>query len=177
MAFLTLKEFERSIQLLADEQGLDRLRDKFFKLRGLVTRRGFKSADNLAAQIYQLSGGLRREVPSNYAFQAIWSEHIGTKVGEGAEERFEKLAEAVNVCLAGDESILADKRDELAAALHAYEAALTETIGQEMARLDMILKAVPEIAELLRQRPLSEPLPAPANASAPAAESTPPAAE
>lgn len=160
MAFLTQKEFERSIQLLAEAQGLDRLRDKFFKLRGLVTRRGFKTADNLATQIYQLSGGLRREVPSNFAFQAIWSEHIGAKVGEGAEERFEKLAEAVNVCLDPSEGILADKQTELEAALHAYESALTESIGQEMARLDMILKAVPSIAELLRQRPLSEPLPA-----------------
>lgn len=175
MAFLTQKEFERSIQLLADAQGLDRLRDKFFKLRGLVTRRGFKSADNLAAQIYQLSGGLRREVPSNFAFQAIWSEHIGGLVGEGADERFEKLADAVNVCLDGSEGILDDKRSDLEAALFAYEAALTESIGQEMARLDMILKAVPAIAELLRQRSLTEPLPAVADApAAPAApESTP----
>lgn len=171
MAHLTLKEFERAIHLLADAQGLDRLRDKFFRLRGLVTRRGFKNPEALANQLFTLSAGLRREVPANIAFQAIWGEHLGNRLGEGAEERFEKLAEAVNSCLDGEDKVVADKRAELDQALAAYEAALAEGVGLEMARLDMLLKAVPEIADILRATPLGEALPAAAaapSASAPA---------
>ena len=158
MANLTQKEFERAIHLLAEAQGLDRLRDKFFKLRGLVTRRGFKSPEILANQLYTLSSGLRREVPANYAFQAIWGEHLGTKLGEGADERFEKLAEAVNACIDPEDKVVADKRSELDQALAAYESELAAGVGAEMARLDMIMKAVPEIAEILREAPLATPV-------------------
>ena len=167
MANLTQSEFERAIQLLAEAQGLDRLRDKFFRLRGLVTRRGFKTADLLAKQVYTLSSGLRREVPSTYAFQAIWGEHLGAKLGEDSEERFEKLAEAVNTCLDDREQIAEGKADELVAALAAYEAALAEGVGKEMARLDMLMKAVPAIAEILRSTADLGPAPGAAPASSP----------
>jgi len=161
MANLTHKEFERAIQLLADAQGLDRLRDKFFRLRGLVTRRGFKSADVLANQLYNLSSGLRREVPASIAFQAIWGDHLGTTLGEGADEKFEKLAEAVNVCLDPDEQIIADKHTDLEQALAVYETALAAGVGAEMARLDMIMKAVAAVAEILRAAPQPAPVAAP----------------
>ncbi len=171
MAYLTQSEFERAITLLAEAQGLDRLRDKFFKLRGLVTRRGFKTPASLAQQLYTLSAGLRREVPANYAFQAIWGEHLGTRMGEGADERFEKLADAVNACLGPDDAIVPEKRTELDQALAAYETALADGVGTEMARLDMIMKAVPEIAEILRN------LPNPAAGTASDAAGNVPAAE
>jgi len=173
MANLNQSEFQRAIQLLADAHGLDRLRDKFFRLRGLVTRRGFKSADNLAQQLYTLSSGLRREVPANLAFQAIWSEYLGSKLGEGAEERFEKLADAVNTCLDPSEQIADGKKGDLEQALGNYEAALAEGIGIEMARLDMIMKAVPAIAEMLRALPPTEPIAAPTSAPASVAASEP----
>lgn len=174
MAYLTQSEFERAITLLAEAQGLDRLRDKFFKLRGLVTRRGFKTPGNLAQQLYTLSAGLRREVPANYAFQAIWGEHLGSRLGEGADERFEKLADAVNACLGPDDAIVPEKRAELDQALAAYETALADGVGTEMARLDMIMKAVPEIADILRSRstPASATLPEVAQ-DAPAADIEP----
>jgi hypothetical protein len=162
MAYLTQKEFERAIHLLAEAQGLDRLRDKFFRLRGLVTRRGFKNPEALANQLFTLSSGMRREVPANIAFQAIWGEHLGTRLGEGAEEKFQKLADAVNSCLDAEDKVVADKRGELDAALAAYESALAEGVGSEVARLDMLMKAVPDIADILRSTPL-------ATAAAPAA--------
>lgn len=168
MAHLTQSEFERAIELLADAHGLDRLRDKFFKLRGLVTRRGFKSPQSLAQQLYNLSSGLRREVPANLAFQAIWSEQLGSKLGEGAEERFEKLADAVNACLEPTEQIVEGKQADLERALADYEAALAEATGIEMARLDMIMKAVPSIADMLRAVPATQPL-APSAPEVPAA--------
>lgn len=155
MAYLTQKEFERAIHLLAEAQGLDRLRDKFFRLRGLVTRRGFKNPEALANQLFTLSSGMRREVPANIAFQAIWGEHLGSRLGEGAEEKFQKLADAVNSCLDAEDKVIADKRAELDAALAAYESALAEGVGSEVARLDMLMKAVPDIADILRSTPLA----------------------
>lgn len=158
MAHLTQSEFERAVELLAEAHGLDRLRDKFFKLRGLVTRRGYKSAASLAQQLYNLSSGMRREVPANLAFQAIWAEHLGSKLGEGADERFEKLAEGVNSCLDPDDGIATGKEEDLRSALAAYESALADGVGLEVARIDMTMKAVPAIAELLRGIPRTEPL-------------------
>lgn len=166
MAHLTQSEFERAVELLAEAHGLDRLRDKLFKLRGLVTRRGYKSAASLAQQLYNLSSGLRREVPANLAFQAIWAEHLGSKLGDGADERFEKLADAVNSCLDPDDGIATGKEDDLRNALAAYESALADGVGIEIARIDMTMKAVPAIAALLRSIPRTEPLAAAAPAPA-----------
>lgn len=179
MAYLTNKEFERAIEMLADEYGLQRLRDKFFKMRGLVTRRGFKTPDALARQLFTLSSGLRREVPSSFAFQAIWSEHIGENVGgEDAEEKFEKLADDVNTCLDDSDGIAEGKDAEMAKALTAYEAELAASVGGEKARIDMLMKAVPAVAELLRSMPIAgAPAAAEAEAKEEASPSQPPAAE
>lgn len=150
MAHLTQNEFQRAIQILAEEMGLQRLRDKFFRLNGLVTRRKVASADSLATQLYQLSSGLRRQVPAALAFQAIWAENIHDKVGEEGEENLEKLGDKVNECLGDNDEIKADKDADLATALKEYETALAASVGAEKARLDMLMKAVPAVAELLR---------------------------
>jgi hypothetical protein len=150
MAHLTQNEFQRAIQILAEEMGLQRLRDKFFRLNGLVTRRKVASAESLANQLYQLSSGLRRQVPAALAFQAIWTENIHEKVGEEGEETLEKLGEKVNACLGEKDEIKADKDADLDAALREYESTLANTVGTERARLDMLMKAVPAVAERLR---------------------------
>ena len=93
MAYITQKEFEQAITLLADEHGLHRLRDRFVRLNGLVSRRKLPSARHLADQLYMLSSGLRSEGAPSYAFQAIWSETISEKFGEGSEEQLEPLIE------------------------------------------------------------------------------------
>ena len=166
MANLTQNEFTRAIEILAEEMGLQRLRDKFFRLNGLVTRRKVASAHSLADQLYMLSSGLRRQVPSSLAFQAIWSETIHDKVGEEGEENLEKLAEKVNECLGEDDSIKADKEADLDGALKEYQGALAATVGEEKARLDMLMKAVPAVADRLRGETSPEAAP-PAASSGP----------
>jgi hypothetical protein len=150
MAYLTQNEFHRAVEILAEEMGLQRLRDKFFRLNGLVTRRKVASAESLAGQLYMLSSGLRRQVPSSIAFQAIWSETIHDKLGEEGEEGLEKLADKVNECLGDDDSIKADKEADLDGALKEYHSALATSVGDEKARLDMLMKAVPAVADKLR---------------------------
>jgi hypothetical protein len=166
MAQLTQKEFRQAIALLAKETGLQRLRDRFVKLNALVTRRKVASPDNLADQLYLLSSGLRRQVAATYAFHAVWGEHLQAKLGEDGEKNLEKLAETVNACLGEDDQILVDKAAELDAALGAYEHALSTAVGADVARMDMLMKAVPAIAEKLRA--------APAGATDAAAASAPP---
>ncbi|HUI28456.1 MAG TPA: hypothetical protein VL403_20430 [Candidatus Kryptonia bacterium] len=150
MATLTAAEFTRAVTLLADQLGLQRLRDRLVRLNGLITRRNVPSAAVLADQLYMLTGGLRRQVPATYAFQAIWSETLNPKLGEDGEKKFEQLAEAINTCLDDHEHIIAEKAGDLDAALTAYESALADAVGVEAARLDMLLKAVPAIASKLR---------------------------
>jgi hypothetical protein len=116
----------------------------------LVTRRGVASAATLADQLYMLTGGLRRQVAATAAFQAIWSEALNPKLGEDGEKKFEQLADAINTCLDEREEIRPEKTAELDAALTAYEQALAAAVGGEVARLDMLLKAVPAVAVKLR---------------------------
>ena len=150
MAYLTQKEFHQAIELLAQEAGLQRLRDKFVRLNALVTRRKIGSAEVLADQLYMLTGNLRRQVPATYAFHHLWGESLQAKLGEEGEKNLEKLAEPINACLSERDEILPDKTSELDAALAAYQQALTAAVGADVARLDMILKAVQAIADKLR---------------------------
>src|SRR5690349_2941218 len=105
MAHLTQKEFQHAIKLLADEVGLQRLRDKLVQIKALVTRRGVSSPEKLADQLYMLTSGLRRQVPATYGFYAVWNEALHKKLGEEGEENLEKLAEKVNTCLDESEAI------------------------------------------------------------------------
>jgi hypothetical protein len=171
MAVLTQKEFQRAITILADEMGLQRLRDRFVRLNALVTRRKVASADNLADQLYMLSSGLRRQVAATYAFHALWGESVNAKLGEDGEKDLEKMAETVNACLGEAEEILPEKAAELDAALVEYERALSAVIGVEKARMDMLLKAVPAVADKLRAAPL------PLEAPSPEMPPPPPAAD
>ena len=151
MASLSATEFTRAVTILSEQLGLQRLRDRLVRLNGLVTRRGVKSAAVLADQLYMLTGGLRRPVAATYAFQAVWSETLNAKLdGEDAEKQFEQMAETINACLDAHEQIVPEKTADLDAALAAYEQKLAAAVGTEVARLDMLLKAVPAIAAKLR---------------------------
>jgi hypothetical protein len=151
MAALTAAEFTRAVTLLAEDLGLQRLRDRLVRLNGLVTRRKASSPAALAEQLYLLTAGLRRQVPATYAFHAIWAEALNKKLGEEGEKKMEGLAEAINACLDEHEQIVPEKAPDLDTALTNYEQALAATVGSEVARFDMILKAVPAIAVKLRQ--------------------------
>jgi hypothetical protein len=154
MAFLNQKEFHQAIELLAEDMGLQRLRDKLVRLNGFVTRRSVNSAATLADQLYNLSSGLRRQAPATLAFHGVWSEALNEKVGKDGEEQLEELAKAVNACLGEKDEILGDKAGELRPALAAYAAALEAKVGERFAYLDMLLKAVPDVAAILREEGL-----------------------
>lgn len=157
MAHLTQKEFARAIALLAEDIGLQRLRDRFVRLNALVTRRKVASAQLLADQLYMLSSGLRRQVPATLGFFEVWNRNMNDKLGEEGEKNLEKLAEAVNACLGEHDQIVPEKAAEIDTALTEYAQALGAAVGAEAARIDMLLKAVPAVAEKLRATPLTAP--------------------
>lgn len=152
MAQLTASEFREAVCLLARELGVQRFRDKLVRVGALVTRRGHPHAEQLAEQLYLLSGGLRRQSAATFGFFAVWNETLHGKLGEEGEERLEKLAEQVNACLDENDAIIADKEEELESALTAYAAELETAVGRDLAYFDMLLKAVPPVAERLRSR-------------------------
>ena len=82
MGHLTQEEFSETIRCLADDLGLQRLRDRLVRLNALVTRRRAASADVLAGQLYMLTGGLRRQVPATFGVQGLWSEMVSQRLGE-----------------------------------------------------------------------------------------------
>jgi hypothetical protein len=83
----------------------------------------------------------------------MWNEMVGGGLGEEGEKRLETLAEAVNACLDESEGIAPGKEEALDQALAAYRDALATATGPEVARLDMLLKAVPAVAERMRRPP------------------------
>lgn len=163
MANLTPEEFTRTICCLAEDLGLQRLRDKLVRLNALVTRRRAASAQALADQLYMLTGGLRRQVAATLALQSLWAERIGEVVGEDGEKTFEVLADKINACLTDDEGVVEGKDSELDELLAQYQQELANKVGPERARLDMLLKAVPIVATKVRALPLPD-----ATAAAPA---------
>lgn len=167
MANLTPAEFAQTVRCLADDLGLQRLRDKLVRLNALVTRRRAASADALAEQLYMLTGGLRLQVPATIALQGLWGEQMNQRLGEDGEKALGEMAEKINACLGERDSIKPEKEAELGQLLGQYEQRLAEKVGPERARVDMLLKAVPAVAAKLRALPLS-PVPPNALAEAPA---------
>lgn len=155
MANLTQQEFTRAIELLAEDLGLQRLRDRFVRLNALVTRRRAVSAQRLADQLYLLTGGMRRQIAATVAVHSIWTERVNEKLGEDGEKAFEELAEKINACLGERDSIVAEKEEELDGLLGRYEQQLAQAVGPDRARIDMLLKAVPAVADKLRGKPLA----------------------
>jgi hypothetical protein len=153
MAQLTAAEFTQAIAALAEYHGVERLRDKLARMNAFTSRRGLNSPAAIADRLHMLSGGLRRQVPATYAFSSLWSEMVSARLGEDGEKQLESLAEGVNACLGEDDAVVAGKEPELDAALAAYRTALAGATGAEVARLDMLLKAVPVVAERLRSEP------------------------
>ena len=157
MAHLTQEEFAQAIGFLAEELGLQRLRDRFVRLNALVTRRRAASAQRLADQLYLLTAGLRRQVPATAAFHTIWTKQVSDKLGEDGEKALEEVAERLNQCLGEHDQIREGKERELEECLREYEQRLAGAIGSERARIDMLLKAVPAVGAKLRSRGTAPP--------------------
>jgi hypothetical protein len=150
MAALSPAEFREAVGILVEAMGLQRLRDRLASYGAFRNRRGLNSTAEIADRLYQLSGSLRLRVPATFAFTTLWGETITGGFDEAKEKELEGLAEGVNACLGPSEAIVAGKEADLDTALAAYRAKLIELIGPARARLDMLLKAVPAVAERLR---------------------------
>lgn len=165
MANLTPDEFAQIVRCLADDLGVQRMRDTLVRRNALVMRRGVASADALANQLYMLTGGLRRPVVATIVLQTMWSERLNEKLGEDGEKELEEVAEKINACLGETDDIQPDKDAELDGLLGDYEQRLAAKVGAERARIDMLMKAVPAVAAKLRAMPLASERP-PAEPSA-----------
>lgn len=150
MANLSEAEFGRAMQVLVDHYGLERLRDRFAKIGAFTSRRGLNTPSALADRVYRLSGGLRRQAMPTFAFTTLWGEMLQAKLGDDGEKRLEELAGKVNAYLTTDEHIVEGKDEEIDRALAEYSEALTAAAGADVARADMLLKAVPAVADRLR---------------------------
>jgi len=168
MAHLTAPEMTAAVDVMSAHYGLERLRDKLGSLGAFSSRKGLTTPAALADRLYRLSGGLRLQVVATYAFSSMWSQMLSDKIGEDGEKELETLADGVNACLTSKETIEPGKEDQLDRALGAYRDALSGAVGAEAARLDMLLKAVPEVADRLRTVELPTGAAATAQASEPA---------
>jgi hypothetical protein len=151
MATLTAAEFAQAVGELADHLGVERLRDRFAQMGAFTSRRGLNSAGALAERLYRLSGGLRLKVAATYAFTSLWSDMLHERLGEDGEKKLEALAEEVNRCLGEGDEVIAGKEAELDRALAAYREAVAGVAGAAVAKLDMLLKAVPAVAARVRE--------------------------
>lgn len=155
MANPTGQELRDAVVLLAKRVGYGKLHDRLVRLNAFVSRKKPPTPEVLADRIYNLSGGLRRQVPATIAFHTVWSEVVSQTIGEDNEKALEGIADRINATLTPDErGFLEGKDAEIDAALDEYERVLAEAVGPAAARLDMLLKAVQPVAERLRARPL-----------------------
>jgi hypothetical protein len=170
------QELRGAVILLAERLGFGKLHDRLVRLNAFVSRRMPATPELLADRIYSLSGGLRRQVPATLAFHTVWSETFASAIGEENDKKLGGIADRINATLTEDERGVRDGREaELDAAIGDYEQVLVAAIGPDAARLDMLLKAVPALAERLRARPLPAPA-QPASDAATASAATAPAA-
>ena len=151
MAQLTAAEFGEAVAILAAHHGLERLREQLVRMNAFTSRRGLNSAPAIAERLHLLTGGLRRPVAATYAFSSLWSEMVVARVGEEGEQRLETLAEQVNACLDERDAVMPGKDEALDETLVAYRDTLGAVLGPRAAELDMLLKAVPVVADRLRR--------------------------
>jgi hypothetical protein len=154
---LTAEEFARAISLLSDTVGFERLKDRFVRSGAFTSKRGLGSAKALADRLYMLTGGLRRDAPASYAFHAAWNEAFASRVGEDDEKALADAADRVNAALTDGKTIDAEKVGSLEAALGDYHRLAAKSLGGDAAYLDMLLKAVPAVAERIRGWPECRP--------------------
>jgi hypothetical protein len=165
MANPTGQEMREAVSVVAERMGYGKLYERLVQLNAFVSRKRPATPAILADRLYNLSGGLRRQVPATIAFHTVWAETIGRGIGEEHDKTLEGIADRINATLTPDEqAIQPDKTAELDTALGEYEQVLVGAVGPEAARLDMIMKAVPVVADVVRARPIPT-----ASAAAPAA--------
>jgi hypothetical protein len=150
MAQLTAKEFDDLVSILANHLRLDRLHERLVKANALVSRKRPQTSEALASQLYQLSAGLRRVHPARYAVETLWQEMLSQQLKEGYDKILEALADRVNGCLTERMTIIPEKQQELIASLGAYYQAIASCTTDDIAYLEMVLRASTDVAHFLR---------------------------
>jgi hypothetical protein len=157
MANLSAAELGRAVALLSGALGFDRLKDRLARIGAFTSKRGLGSVTALADRLYMLTGGLRRESPASYGFHHVWGEVFVSRIGEDGEKALGDIAERINRCLdgspAGDLGSDPEPAASLDEELASYHRVLAKEMGDEAARLDMLMKAVPAVAERIRAWP------------------------
>jgi len=151
MAQLTQKEFDDLILRLTDHLTLARFHEHLLKANALVSRKRPPNARALAAQLYQLSAGLRREHPARYAIEVLWQDMLSAQVTEEHGKTLEVLTERVNACLTDRLDVIPEKGADLLAALGAYHQAVAALTNDDVAYLEMLMRATVDVAQFLRE--------------------------
>jgi len=151
MAQLTVQEFEDVVVILANHLRLDRLHEKLLKANALVSRKRPPSTQALAGQLYQLSAGLRRNHPARYAIELLWQEMLTEQVKEEHGKTLETLTDRINACLTNKLEVVPEKHLELTAALGAYHQAVAALTTDEVAYLEVLMRASNDVARFLRE--------------------------
>jgi hypothetical protein len=155
MAHLSVAEFTEAVTVLADRIGVARLRDRLAQHGAFKSRQGLNSAAAIAERLYRLTGGLRLQVAATYVFSSLWSEMVNEKLGEEGTTQLDTPAGPGTAGLGAHDTVAPGKEEDLDRALVAYRDAVAAATGPEVARLDMLMKAVPAVAERLRAAPAS----------------------
>ena len=159
MAAFSMAEFTRAVDLLSSAIGFEQLKDRLVRLRAFSSKRGLGSVSALAERLYTLSGGLRREGSASYGFQHAWADVFLSRVGEEDEHALGEIADRINACLTERHAVDPEKMATLDRELALYHGLLARSLGDEVAQLDMMMKAVPGVAERIREWPGTAPQP------------------
>jgi len=151
MAQLTTQEFDSMIAKLAAHLQLDRLHERLLKANALVSRKRPPTVQALANQLYQLSAGLRRSHPARYAIEVLWQEMLSAQINEEQAKTVEALADRINACLTERMEVIPEKSAELLAALGAYHQAIAALTNEDVASLEMVLRASTDVAHFFRE--------------------------
>ncbi len=152
MAQLTVKEFDDLVGNLVTHLGLNQFYEKLLRANAVVSRKRPASVQALATQLYQLSAGLRREHPSRYALEVLWQDMLSKSVSEEQNKTIEGLIEKVNTCLTDRLEIIPEKTADLVTALGDYHRGLASLTNDEVAYIELLLRATGDIARFLRER-------------------------
>lgn len=152
MAQLTAAEFDDLIAKLIDHLGFNRFHERLLKANALVSRKRPPNGQALAAQLYQLSAGLRREHPARYAVEVLWQDMLSKSINDDQSKTIESLIERVNTCLSERLEVIPEKSADLFAALGAYHRALAVLTTDEIAYSELLLRATTDVARFLRER-------------------------
>lgn len=153
MAALSPTEFEQAMSLISAEVGFDRLKERLVRVGAFSSKRNLGTVKALADRLYMLTGGLRRESAASYGFHSVWTEAFASRMKEEDEKTLSDVAERINACLDTAQRLQPEKAATLDDELATYLAILSKAVGHDIARLDMLIKAVPIVAERIRGWP------------------------